>query len=363
MQKTKVAVLIHGLGPNGIDTLFANLASQWNQEQFEITYFLAVDKDNTQFWEEKVLSFGIRIIHLTDLNGKKLLEWPVVLYSALKEYGPFDTIHVNMDMLNGINLLVAKKAGIPNRICHAHISSNNPSANGIKQMLKKIYLKIMKKMIQRYSSQRIACSDLAGEYFFSSGNYAVVNNGIELKKFYKKSAKKDESTLKIITIGRMAPQKNPFFLLDIVNEIYKLNHDMQFYWVGSGDLEKEIKEKATTLDARNHIHFLGVRNDVENVLSECNYFLLPSLFEGLGVVLIEAQASGLVCFVSNAVPKLADCGRCQFISLEKSAAEWAQKIIRYNQRGVFQALDKEKIVRFDISYMAKQLEERYIRSV
>lgn len=359
MQKIKVAVLIHGLGPNGIDTLFANLASQWNQEKYEITYFMAVDQDNKQFWEDKVLASGVRIIHLTDLDGTKLLKWPVVLYFALKEYGPFDTIHVNMDMLNGINLLVAKKAGIPNRICHAHVSSNNPAPAGIEQLLKKGYLGIMRRMIQRYSSQRIACSDLAGSYFFGKENYAVINNGIELRKFYNRCEKRDENILRIITIGRMTPPKNPFFLLNVVNEIYKLCEDMQFYWVGSGELEKEIKEKVTTLDARNHIHFLGVRNDVENVLAECDYFLLPSLYEGLGVVLIEAQAAGLVCFASEEVPQLADCGLCNFISLKKNEKEWANEIVNYKKRNIKRCIEREKLAEFDICNMARALETYY----
>ena len=163
MQKRKVAIVIHGLGPNGIDTLFANLADVWDYSKFDITYFLAVDLNNYQFWEKKVSENGVKIIHLTDLDGKKILYWPSILSSALKKYGPFDAIHVNMDMLNGINLLVAKNNKIKVRICHSHVSSHEFSTNKLKANLKKVYLFIMKKLMENLSTKRISCSDIAGK--------------------------------------------------------------------------------------------------------------------------------------------------------------------------------------------------------
>lgn len=359
-SKTKVAILLHGLGPNGIDTLFANLAEEWDLNKYDVTYLLAVDKGNMQFWEDRVLSAGIKIVHLTDLDGKKLFFWPIVLAKALRKYGPFDVIHVNMDMLNGINLCVAKWAGIPKRLCHSHVTSNRKSGSRIKQTLKNVYLFIMKKLMVGMSTDRIACSEMAGDYFFGKDNYSVVNNGIQIARFMTGKHNNDMHHLNMVTVGRMTTPKNPFFLLEIINEVYSQVPDMDFYWIGNGEFEDELKKKATDLECHEHIHFLGVRNDVQNLLQECDFFLLPSLYEGLGVVLIEAQAAGLTCFTSDTVPKLADCGACCFLPLDIGARKWADEIVSFYKNGKRLEAIPEKLQEFDIRYMARTLEKLYI---
>ena len=361
MQKKRIAILLHGLGPNGIDTLFANLANEWDYDMFDITYFLAVDPDDYQFWEEKVSEAGARIIHLTDLDGKKLLRWPKTFGGALKEYGPFDAIHVNMDMLNGINLIVAKFNRIPVRICHAHITNHKPPANKMKFLFKQVYLFIMKKLMRMLATKRIACSDAAGKYFYGKKDYEVVVNGIDLAKFANAATRRGDTDEKIrmITIGRISFPKNPLFMADIINEIYKRDNRMEFTWVGSGEMEQEVKQYISRLDMRRCVNFLGTRNDIAEVLASADYFLFPSLYEGLGIVLIEAQASGLMCFVSGAVPRIADCGRCKFISLEKKADEWAEIILNYIKSSENPKLDTEKLNKFDIGNMARRLEQLY----
>lgn len=141
-QKKKIAVLLHGLGANGIDSLFANLAEQWNQEILDITYFIAVDEDNKQFWEDRVKKSGVKIVKLHDLDKGRLKRFPITLYQALKRYGPFDVIHVNMDLLSGICVFISKILGIRTRIVHAH-KGNSVDANSIfRHFLKKIYIYI-----------------------------------------------------------------------------------------------------------------------------------------------------------------------------------------------------------------------------
>ena len=156
----KVAIILHGLGANGIDTLYANLSPYWDYSKYEITYLIAVDKDSHQFWEEKVVVQGVRVIHLHDLDKRRLLKWPKTLLKALKDYGPFDVVHSNMDMLNGINVLIAKLAGVSVRISHAHTSSSNNVT-----IKKKIYISLMRLLMNTFSTNCIACSDVAGQYF------------------------------------------------------------------------------------------------------------------------------------------------------------------------------------------------------
>lgn len=361
MQKKRIAILLHGLGPNGIDTLFANLANVWDYTMFDITYFLAVDPENYQFWEEKVSKAGAKIIHLTDLDGKKILYWPKIFGKALKEYGPFDTIHVNMDMLNGINLVVAKLNKIPIRICHAHVSGHKLPTNKVKSIFKQTYLLIMKILMRTLATKRIACSDSAGLYFYGKKDFEVVVNGIDTAKFVNASAKRvlENERIRMATIGRISYPKNPFFIADIIKEMYKRDNRVEFIWVGTGELEKDVKQYVSELDMKECVKFLGTRNDIEEILASSDYFLFPSLYEGLGIALIEAQASGLMCFVSSTVPHVVDCGRCKFISLEKKPDEWAEIIFTYIGRGEKPKLDRAKLNQFDIENMARRLEQFY----
>lgn len=355
MNKKKVAIVLHGLGANGIDTLFANLSKQWKLEKFDITYFLAVDEGAKQFWEETVIEHGVKVIHITDLDGKKLFKWPVNLYKYLKQYGPFDAIHVNMDMLNGINLLVAKLAGINKRVCHAHRSS---SVNN--HILKRCYVTCMKFLIKRTATKCVACSEIAGEYFFGS-KYELLYNGIDLNKYQGNG---DDLQIRksapiFATVGRLNVQKNPLFLLEVFKEVSERKPDARMKWIGAGELLNEVKECAYELRVDDKIEFLGIRNDVNDILKTCHYFLLPSLFEGLSLALAEAQASGLDCFVSDTVSKLSDCEKCKFISLEKSASEWADEICNYIDSEEEMQLNHTQMDKFDISCMARKLEEMY----
>lgn len=362
MNKKNVVILLHGLGANGIDTLFSNLSEYWNYKEVNITYFLAVDQGKEQFWESKVLENGVKVIHVTDLDGKKLYKWPRKLYRYLKKYGPFDAIHVNMDMLNGINLIIAKCAGIKKRVCHAHCSSNNKANSFVKQIFKDIYIYIMRFSIRILATDKIGCSDLAAEYFFGSGSYKILFNGINLKSNTGKEIRRkvDKNSPIFITVGRITVIKNPIFIIEIMQELIKRKPDVTLLWIGTGDMEKQVREKVTQYGLNENIEFLGIRNDVSDILMKADYFLLPSIFEGLSLALAEAQAVGLNCFVSDTVSALSDCGGCIFLPLEKGAAYWADEICTYIDEGEYKVIDAEKLSQFDIQKMAEELEKIYI---
>ena len=205
MNKRKVAIVLHGLGANGIDTLFANLSKKWDYEKYEITYLLAVDEDAEQFWEEEVKQNGVKVVHLHDLDKGRLKKWPATLYRALKEYGPFDAIHVNMDMLNGINLMVAKYAGIPVRVCHAHRASSENAGSKVKQA----YVAFMRKMMRHYATQCIACSDTAGAYFFPNTQFTTIFNGIDIEKYRQNAVTRGGGSNTFVTVGRFSPPQKP----------------------------------------------------------------------------------------------------------------------------------------------------------
>lgn len=360
----RIAILTHGLGADGIGTLFANLSGYWDLSEFEVTYFLAVDVSSKQFWEDMVRQNGVRIIHITDLDGRKLYQWPKKLNDAFHKYGPFDAIHVNMDMLNGVNLWVAKKAGIKTRICHAHVSENQVPNNFFKFIIKRVYISIMKQSIKRNSTYKIACSSLAGDYFFGKADYLVIENGIDIEKYQKGNLNSKSYSRKMVfcTVGRIDYPKNPFFIVDVVRELCAIDNSVSFVWVGSGGMASEIKKYVNSLPEKNVIRFLGARDDVENILQRCSYFLFPSKYEGFGLVAVEAQAAGLDCFVSDMVPSDINCGKCKYISLNKSPAMWAKEIMEYIHSDEKMQLDEKKLERFDIKYMAEKLQNIYAKA-
>lgn len=360
-SKPRVAILLHGLGANGIDSLFANLSSEWSSN-VEMTYFLAVDEDNPQFWEKKVRKSNVRIIKLHDLNKGRLRHWPFTLIKALKDYGPFDAIHSNMDMLNGVNILIAKLMGIPIRVSHAHRGDSITQSHWLSGMISKSYRKIMRICMNLLSSHKLACSEVAGKYFFGNRDYTLMYNGLDLQKYLcaKDKRQPDCTKPRFITVGRITDQKNPFKIVDLFAEIIKLMPEATLTWVGDGDMRQEIEAYIHQFNLQGNIRMVGLSQDVPLFLNKADYFLLPSLFEGLSIALIEAQAAGLECFVSDTCSPLSDCGMCTFIPLNDSSKKWAEIIYSHvTAKSTRPKVNDKLLSRFRISDMARKLEEIY----
>ena len=371
-SKINVAIVLHGLGANGIDTLFANLSEFWDYDKLNLTYLLAVDTDSEQMWEEKVTKNGCRVVHLHDLDRKRILMWPISLYKAFRKYGPFDAVHVNMDMLNGINLTVARLAGITIRLCHSHVTKSQYDVKKGINVVSILYRLIMRVMIWFNSSIRCGCSEAAMNYLYGKHwkkdkKSFVIDNGIDIQKFKEETDKRqkmdelgiDACYRYIMTVGRITSAKNVFFILDIMHEIKNQNLPYKLIWCGKGDLEYEVSERIKKEQLEDYIIMLGIRNDIHEILKCCDLFLLPSLFEGLGIVLIEAQASGLVCIASDQVPEKVDCGLCQFLSLERGAKYWCDKIRLELEKDLQRDLQIKRLNNFEIRKMNLKLERIY----
>lgn len=135
--------------------------------------------------------------------------------------------------------------------------------------------------------------------FGNHTRFEVINNGIDLKRFITPENKANEYTSCIN--ARFDPPKNPYFVVDVIDKLVKKESKIILEWIGTGYMEREIKQYTKKMQLEDHIKFLGTTKNVENVLWRNKYFLLPSQYEGLGIVLIEAQAAGLKCFISDKV--------------------------------------------------------------
>ncbi len=284
-----------------------------------------------------------------------------------KEY---DTIWENVSSLANIDYLkYAKKYGIKRRIIHCHNSQNMDS------FLRGLLHRFNKPFISKYATDFWSCSNEASSWFYSkkiidSDKYLLVHNAIDTDKFRFNKTVRDEykkqlgleNKLVIGNIGRFHFQKNHPFIIKVFNEIYKQNKDSELLLIGTGPDEDAIKQTVKELDLENCVRFLGARDDVPNLMQVMDVFLFPSVFEGLPVVLVEAQTAGLKIYTSKGKitdEVILDKENVKFISLEDGEIEWSKQILEENVNPG-NRLERYKLVQdagYDIKIEAKKLEE------
>lgn len=334
-------ILIVGVGsnPGGIEAFMRNYTSVLSSDmQFDFfslePYFC--DKEMYE-------AAGSEVYCLKSAQFRQAKEY----HRELKEYfdkhkGVYDVIWLNSgDLVNIMPIaLRAQKYEIKRIIIHAH--SNNVINMGKKYYFYRFMHAFYRHKVKHAATDYWACSEAAGEFFFKkslrkSDNYHIISNAIDSSLYvYNEHVRQNyreqfgvEGKLLIGNVGGLAPQKNQSFLIDIFGKIFQKNSDYRLIIVGQGKEKNALFEKVKRLGLSDYVIFTGARKDIGNILQAMDLFVFPSLFEGLGMALIEAQVSGLKCFASDCViPKQADIsGLVSFIDLKKSADEWADIIL------------------------------------
>ena len=362
----KICIINHGLASGGTDAFVINILKNIDRSKFTVDLFLAVNPDSEpQFREAEAKMYlselSGNIYKIGDLGtASEKVNYVKNLYNAFKQNGPYDAVHSNMDLFNGINLTVAKFAGIKNRISHSHTSKSQYEESTNKHFITETYRQIMRFLIIKSSTDKLGCSENSCEYLYGkkSSKSSVIYNGISLSKFNKESPNLLGNNL--ITVGNLINVKNPFFIIDIIEQLVSIRTDFNFFWIGVGELKEEINKTISQKGLDDYINMLGRRNDVDKLLNNASVFLMPSFFEGLSIALVEAQASGLTCIVSDRITKEADCGKCEFLPLEKGAEYWAKVIDDYLSGRKNKELNPDLLSRFDEKQTIKKLEEIYM---
>ena len=290
----------------GVESVIMNYYRHLDHSKIHFDFIC--DEDSTHIPYDEIKKLGGRVFLVP--KYQKLPKYLKALEKIFKE-NQYRIVHSNINTLSVFPLYAAKKAGVPIRISHSH-STSNP-----KEWKRNLIKNILRPFSKRYATDYFACSELAGRYLFGNkafdrGEVKIIHNAIDVDKFkFDEAARKKlrqefgikDSTVVIGHVGRFVQQKNHTFLVDVFKEYHKKNPDSKLLLVGSGPLEDEIKKKVERLDLEDSVLFLGQRDDINKLYSVMDVFCLPSLYEGLPVVGIEAQATGLPTIFSNRISK------------------------------------------------------------
>ena len=330
--KRKIAVVLSTLNAGGAESRIMDIARHIDRNHYDID-LITLSKDENQFYEEEALSLGIKIIKLNAPRAIGLYAHYRELIMVLSAY-PYDAVHSNTSYHCGVVLLAAKRCGIPVRIAHARTDHIRHSG-----FPEQVALWLGKFLIALCATDRIAISANSARFLFGRRNDVIIlQNAIPFDKYcfpdvveIEQTAVNYKLTGKTIIghVGRFDDAKNQSFLIRIFAEYIKTHTSNSILvLIGDGQLLKECHELCNELCIQDKVLFLGQRQDVNVWMNLFQVLVFPSKYEGLGNVVIEAQAAGTPCLVSDSVPKETDMGLgiVEFYSLQNSTSKWCQMI-------------------------------------
>lgn len=360
-EPVRVAHIIGKWVGGGVEAVVMNYYR--NIDRNKVQFDFICDSDSTNIPYEEINSLGGRVIIVPPYQ--KIFKYMKELKKVLKDNN-YEIVHSHINTLSVFPLRCAKKARVPVRIAHSHSTTNKV------EWKKNILKQVLKSVAKVFATDYMACTEHAGNWMFGNdSNVYILNNAIDLDKFkYEEdiriSKRKElgiaDDIIVIGHIGRFVRQKNHKFIIDVFNEIHKENSKTVLMLVGQGPLVDEIKELIKALNLSDSVYFLGQREDVHELYQAFDAFLFPSLYEGLGMVAIEAQTSGLYCLCSTEVPMVAKVtDNIDFLDLEVSADKWAKVLLasleNINRKDYSKEVSENG---YDIKLEVKKLEKKYL---
>lgn len=352
-------------------------------ETMVMNYYRSIDRTKVQFdfmvhrqergaYDDEIEAMGGRIYRMSPIHPGKIGKYKKELKVFFDEHPEYSIIHSHMSELGYYAFKEAKAHGVKCTIAHAHNAPHFKDET-LTEKLKDIMRWRLKHKIRKYNDNMFICGMDAGKWLFGrfkKRKFVMMNNAIDAEKFRWNPQRAQELRAQwglddkfvICNVGRFNAQKNHDLIIDIFNLIHYQIPDSVLLLAGNGDLEERIKMKVDGLGLTDSVRFLGVRSDVNDILLASDVFLFPSLYEGLPVTLVEAQASGIRCVISDAVPK--DCAitkNIDVIPLEATTGTWANAVLLYKEgysrKDTYPVIVKKG---FDIKENAVWLEEFYI---
>lgn len=348
MKKRVLHVSSGGLNPGGVSSvIFSIVESLKSSFDFDCVVFSRESERENEFKK-----YGsLHRIHCYPQKGKRnyfeLITRPIKLYFGIRKIcseNSFDVIHCHNQRDEWICLLAAKHMGVPIRIAHTHVT-NSPKK---KSILEKMYKGVSPFMLRKVATVGIGCSKLACQQFFDGDEYYVIPNAIDLN-VYSDTHHSVQNEMSFIHVGRFTYAKNQEFVLETFSEIFRKYPNASLKLVGYGEPEevKRLQQLIEKLDIEKNVEMIpGDTADIPSCYAGANYMIFPSRFEGFGIVLIEAQAMGIRCYVSENIQEEADLGLLTFLNLSDGPQKWAEYIVKDIQDNKSISINIQKLMQY-----------------
>lgn len=353
----RVLNVVTSLGYAGVETVIMNYYRHIDTNIVQFDF--AITAASKQRFEDEIIVKG-GVIHRLPPRSKKPLHYMKELEKIVAD-NKYKIVHIHKNSASmAMHAFAARSGGATKIIGHSH--------NTRCDVMWQHYM--FRYFVNGLLTDRFACSEEAGKWIFGKHPFKVINNAVDTERFkYSTEARKHirseiglTDEIAVGFVGRLMEQKNIVRLIDIFYEITRIVDNTALIVVGNGPLNCELENRIRELCIENKVKRLGIRNDVNEIYSAMDVFLLPSLYEGLPVVLVEAQATGLPCVISERVPKIDIDGLVETISLEQDNAFWAQRVLDFlSQNKDFRKSRKKEVAAamYDINVEVEKLQAFY----
>lgn len=359
MEKIRILQIVNYMGRGGLETMLMNYYRHIDREKFQFDFL--THRNQEAEYDQEIQNMGGIIYRVPRVNPLSFSYHKEEMDVFLRH--KYRIAHCHMDCMSAFPLYHAKKAGVPIRIAHSH---NKDQKKDIKYPVKMI----CKGLIPRVANQLFACGTEAGNFMFGNHPFKIMKNAIKVKDYVfndqvRNQVRQEFNLSNNIVLGNVAnfsKQKNHTFLLDIFSIYHEMHKNSKLLLVGDGTGRTRIEEKICKLGLQDDVIMTGVRSDVNRILQAMDVFVFPSLYEGLGIVAIEAQASGLPCIISDEVPEEAIVTELvRRLPLSEDAGIWASEIDKVVN---VKRTNQEECIKqkgYDILSNTKWLEEFYLK--
>ncbi|WP_018887612.1 glycosyltransferase [Paenibacillus massiliensis] len=376
------ALFVNGLpiDMGGIEKSTMEILREINHEKLQLDF--AVRKPDKGCFHDEIENYGGEIYNVfekTKHKGKK--KWNLIMdiyslfgfYRILKQKGPYNAIHIVHPFLDGFLIIAAILAKVPVRIVHSRYT-------GIDDKIKPgILLKLTRKfrasLCKKYATHIWGCSIAAAQHHFGKTitddkRLEIPENPIKVVDYLTKKCTKDEAcsilnisydNINFLHVGRFTDSKNQLFLLSLFSQLLTSEGNIHLVIVGGGALEDQLKDRIQTLGIERNVTMLPSDTNIQIALAASDYFLFPSLYEGFGNVLIEAQAAGVPCIASDRCPTETNMGLIDYLPLEQGTELWEKFILNILKNPNNRELMVEKILNHDVTVVAPRMEGVYIK--
>ena len=361
----------------GIENQLMHLLRQADKDQFQIDFTTTEDRP---FYQDEMLELGAQCIRIPKTEGFHFLRYCRALNRIMRE-DKYDIVHSHELFHSGMVLLTARLAGVEHRFVHAHNWSDDDGSGRKPSWKRRVYNHVMQRLIQWNATDFVACSTLAGKFLYGEKivkqpNYHLVFNSVDTSKFIEKYDQAEsgefceDGWVNVLQVGRFTPIKNQLFTAEIARELKERGKKIRILCAGNvgGEYDAAVAAKIQEYGLEDQMLLLGVRKDIDVLMRKSAVFLLPSLYEGMPLVLIEAQASGLPCVTANTYSREVDfgLGTVNWLQLEDGVSTWADAVEKAATQGraekaaVVQAIEKGG---FDSRVFARKICKLYEESM